>query len=349
MMPKIAIIIVTYNARAYLPDLVKSLAKLVYDFKAYRVVVVDNASTDETLAYWRAHYPRAYLLPQKINLGFAGGNNVGLRWARANGFDYAFLLNQDTIADPHCLRELVAVGERYPKAGAIQAKILLHPSTTHINSRGNAIHFLGYGYAMGYKEKNHRGVPDQRVAYASGAAVMLKMKIIKEIGFFDERFFMYHEDLDLGWRLLLRGYQSWLAAKAVVYHKYEFSRSIKKYYYMERNRHLTILQNYKRLTLLVILPAWLLMEVGSLFFAFRGGWWRSKLNAYAYFLSPKVWRVTWRIRRQRQKTRVVLDREIAPYFTGAILSQEIQNPLLVYVVNPLFNFYWSLLKKIMFW
>ena len=88
--------------------------------------------------------------------------------------------------------------------------------------------------------------------------------MLKEVGLFDEEMWMYNEDQDLGWRVWLAGYKCVLAWDAVIYHKYEFSRSISKYYWMDRNRNLSIFKNYHFLTLILIFPAWLAMEANKL-------------------------------------------------------------------------------------
>ena len=96
--------------------------------------------------------------------------------------------------------------------------------------------------------------------------------------YFNEDLFIYHEDLDLGWRLWLQAFRCLLAPQSVVYHKYDFSRSISKYYYMERNRYIVSLQNYKVATLIILLPAWLAMELGLLAFSLFSGFWKDKLK-----------------------------------------------------------------------
>ncbi len=302
--------------------------------------------------------------------------------------DYLVLLNQDTAVDSQWLKELVKAGEGDPKIGIAQSLLLLHPSPQSsptrsaavylpqeksggqapalqdgkndsenmilINSLGNAIHFLGFGYCLGYRKPAtsyilHPASSSPDIPCASGAAMLVRNALYQKIGLFDDSFFMYHEDLDLCWRARLYGWRIVLAPKSRVYHKYEFSRSIKKYYFMERNRFITIFKNYHLITLIILSPFLLLMELGLLFQAFRMGWWREKLRVYGYFFNKKKWRDILKKRREIQGTRVISDCEAVRLFTGRIWYQEIHSPLLACVANPFFGSMWWMLKKIIWW
>jgi len=218
-----------------------------------------------------------------------------------------------------------------------------------INSLGNVTHFLGFGYAKGYGEEydlemtNDKFPMTNEIAYASGAAVLFTREALLKVGLFDEEMWMYNEDQDLGWRLWLAGYKCILAPEAVAYHKYEFARSIKKYYFMDRNRIIATFKNYRCATLLLILPASLIMEIGLLFFSARGGWFKEKINVYKYFLHLKNWRYIIKARNQSQKLRQVKDKDIIKLFSGKIWYQEIGGVKLM-AANILFNFYWRIIK-----
>ena len=179
--------------------------------------------------------------------------------------------------------------------------------------------------------------------------MLVRNSLYQHLGLFDDRFFMYHEDMDLCWRARMHGWRIVLAGRSVVYHKYSFSKSITKYYFMERNRCITLLQNYHILTLILIAPFLLLMEIGLLFQSFRTGWWREKLRVYRYFFSPYVWRDILRKRKEVQSSRAIGDKEATRLFTGRIWYQEINSPLLTYVANPLFSSAWWVLKKLIVW
>lgn len=345
---KIFVIIVTYNAEGYIEDCLGSLFKNLPENDLVEVLVVDNASVDKTIDFVKKNFPKANLLPLSENIGFAGGNNKGIEKAIKEGADYIYLLNQDTVCGENFLQEAAMVMQANESIAAIQSLLMLYPQKNLINSWGNEIHFLGFGFSGGYKKNIQEVDMDniKEINYASGAAVLLRASVLKEIGFFNEDFFMYHEDLDLGWRIKLAGFKNVLAPRSVVYHKYEFSRSIKKYYYMERNRFWVLAQNYKIGTLLLILPALCVMNLGLLVSALFSGWFKEEVRAYVYYLKPGVWKKLWQQRKKIKKLRQINDREACRSFTGKIDFQEVANPIVKYILNPVFNLYWKVIKKI---
>lgn len=347
---KVALIILCYNGAEYLGDCLSSVKKNNYPPELVEIVVVDNASTDNSVEIIKQY--EVTLIANKKNLGFTGGNNLGLQYAIEHGFDYAYLLNQDTEVAPDFLAEAVAVAESDEKIGAVQSRLMLFKKKDTINSIGNEIHYLGFAFAGGHGTKIQKSEIinfKSEITYPSGAAVLLKMEILKKVGLLYDEYYMYHEDVDLGWQLWLTGYKVVLAPKSVVYHKYEFSRSIKKYYFMERNRYLVILQNYKLATLAVILPALFFMDMAMFFYSFIGGWTVELLKVYLYFFKPKTWQKIFARRTFVQSRRVVPDREVVKRFVGKIEFQELTNPLLNYFVNPTFNFYWRVVKRLIWW
>lgn len=367
---KVAVVLLTYNGKQYLPELFESLGKTRYA-KPWQLIVVDNASTDGTTGWLQNKESRIKNKKEKIlyslfvilnsqNFGFAAGNNIGMRKALADGAEHIVLLNQDTVVDPAWLTHLVEAAEKDETIGAVQARLMLWDKKDIVNSLGNEIHFLGFGYSGGYNSQLSVVPPTPKlwragscqlseIAYASGAAVLYRVKAIEDVGLLDESFFMYHEDLDIGWRLWRAGWKSVLTPKAVVYHKYEFSRSIQKYYYMERNRFLVLLENYSIATLLLIAPALCVMELGMLFFTVRSGWWKEKLRAYGYFLRPATWGMIVRERRAKQKTFRRPERELLRRFVGTIAFQDMRNFVLEYIANPIFTVYWGIVKRLILW
>jgi GT2 family glycosyltransferase len=327
-----------------------------------KIFMVDNGSTTASFSWLSKNLPEAELILNKNNDGFAKGNNDGIRLALAQNFDYIFLLNEDTVIEPNCISELVKVIEVDEENGAAQARMMLYPDKNKINSLGNTTYFLGFGYCDGYNQSITNNIQNDRkkignckleignldICYPSGAAVMFRTSVLKEIGLFDEEMWMYNEDQDLGWRVWLAGYKCVLAWDAVVYHKYEFSRSISKYYWMDRNRIVVILKNYHLVTLLLIFPAFLVMELGLILFAAKGGWLKEKLKVWQYFFRWRTWQYIVKSRRMTQALRKVKDRDIIAMFSGKIWYQEIDDVKLR-LVNPIFNAYWWLVKKIIWW
>ncbi|MCX6744225.1 MAG: glycosyltransferase family 2 protein [Candidatus Parcubacteria bacterium] len=344
-----AIILVNYNGKKYLPDCLASLCNLDYPQDDYKIIFVDNASTDDSLAYAQNSFPSLEFIKNNENLGFAAGNNVGMARALAENFDYLFLINQDTISEKDILTKLIQLAETDPQIAAVQPRLMLHPDQDKINSLGNSIHYLGFGFSGGGYQEFDGNLEPKEIAYASGAAVLIKKEVLEKIGLFAADFFMYHEDLDLGWRMRMAGYKIMLAPGAVVYHKYEFSKSIKKYYFMERNRFICLLENYKLGTLILVLPALLAMESGLFIFSIKSGFWREKLKVYGYFLSLNNWHKILGERREKTAKRVIGDAEIANLFTGKIEFQEIDNWVLKYIANPVFNAYWQIIRHLIIW
>jgi len=352
-MKKVAIIIVNFNGFKYLPDLLGS----IFSFRSFKVfsevIFIDNNSTDASISYVKKNYPQVKILAQKANYGFAKGNNLGFRYAIENNFDYVFLLNQDTLVTAGYLDKLVDKIESNNNISAVQPCIKLYPQTDLLNSLGCRIHYLGFGYTYGNNQPTNTlkelKANFDNLNYCSGAAVLIKVRVLKQSGLFNSSFFMYHEDLDLGWRFQLLGFKNVLEPEAIIYHKYEFSKSIQKYYFMERNRFIVILQNYKLGTLVLILPALLAMELGLLLFAIKNGFLLQKLKVYAYLLNPQNLVRIRNCRRQIQRTRKILDKDIVKNFSGVIEHQAVSNSLINNLINPIFNFYWQIVKKIIVW
>lgn len=349
MNKKITIIIVTYNARHYLSDLLGSLERQDYPQGLIQTIVVDNHSTDSTVGYIKEKLPQAKIVVNRKNLGFATANNQGYFLAQKNQSDYVFLLNQDTILERGALSRLVKLAESNSKIAAVQPKLLLHPETNEINSFGNSIHYLGFAFCNHYKERDSKGITTPfELPYASGAAVLLRMSALENTGLFDDKLFMYHEDVDLGWRLRLAGYRIMFDPLAVVYHKYNYSKARYKFYYMDRNRLIVLLQNYKILTILLICPMLIVMELGIIAFSIKNGWFKEKMKGWAWIILH--WPSILGRRLDSQfKVRKVKDREVIDLFVSSIKFQEIDNPILKYLVNPLMVAYWFIVRRVIFW
>ncbi len=346
------ILIVNYNGRSFLEDCLSSLYHDEYPNIDPVVYVVDNQSTDDSVAYLEHTWPQVRVLRTPENLGFAAGNNIGWQQIQRDmpEAQYLFLLNQDTIVERGFLKPLLQAFEADPALGAAQPKLLLHPETTKINSLGNVIHFLGFGYSSynGVEESLVHTMP-REINYASGAAVMLRAAAVREVGLFDDFMFMYLEDLDLGWKLSIAGWHNQLVPQSRVYHKYEFSRGMRLYYYFERNRLWILMKNYHWATLLLLLPAWLMMELAQLLRAAMTGTLPQKIAAYAYFFSAKNLRQLRVDRSKLQRLRKRSDREIFGTFSGRIDFQPLESPLIRYIANPVFSLYHRLIHYCLFW
>ncbi len=361
--PKVAIIYLSFNSDIYLDDVVSALQKITYPKDRLEFIVVDNPHPqfgssmrnleEKLLPISGNSIPHVTLLPQKENLGFAGGNNVGIAWALENGFDYVYLHNNDGFMASDCVEKMVAALEADSQIGAAQSLLLLYPETELVNTAGNSFHYLGFGYCGNFRVKKSdlKLKEVEEVGYASGASILMRAELLKEYGLWDKDFFLYHEDVEYSLRMKALGYKVVIIRDAIFYHKYQFSRNKDKFYYMERNRYGVVLMYFKLPTILVLLPMALIMELGLIFFSIISGWFKVRMNVYKYWLNPKNLKLWLAKRKYIQSIRKVADREILKLAADKVIFDEkdINNPLLKYVANPLMVVYWFIVKRIIFW
>ncbi len=347
----------------YLIKALECVADQTYPQEYFSLVIVYNSHKEgeksafpyieEQVERYRAQLPQVVLLPQKKNLGFSGGNNAGMQWSIDHGYDYVFLHNADGFLANSCIEKMAKALDADRAIGAAQAMVLLGKEPDLINTSGNCWHYLGFGYSNNYRRNVH-DFPFPKVLdinYASGAAIMMRCSFLKKYGLWDDDYFMYHEDTDYSYRLYLLGYRIVLVSDAVFYHLYNFSKSITKYYWMERNRYAFLLVFLKWRTLLLLLPMLLVMELGLIFFSLKGGWFTQRLKVYRYWLRRESWNL-WLLKRKHvQKTRVRGDREMLQHAVGDIIFQEdsLENPILLYVANPLMRYYLAFLRVFVRW
>jgi N-acetylglucosaminyl-diphospho-decaprenol L-rhamnosyltransferase len=275
----LATVIVTHNSAARISEVVAGLTGQMRD--GDELIIVDNASGDRTSDVVRAAAPSARILAQDRNLGFAAGCNAGVAEASA---PLLFFLNPDARPAPGCLDALRGVAIEQPTWGAWQPLITM-TNGTEINSAGNVAHFLGLGWAGQCGELVAQAPKTAtEVDFVSGAALVVRREAWRAVEGFDERYFMYGEDLDLSLRLWLRGWRVGMAPAARVAHDYEFAKGPQKWFLLERNRWWTVLSDYPSALLALVLPALLGYELVLLAVAAHGGWIREKLRAQAAVL-----------------------------------------------------------------
>jgi len=354
MLIKVGIILINYQdyATRFLVPCRNSLRAQTYLKELINIYIVDNASTPESRAFLKTTYPEAQIL-MRSDGNYAAAGNLGFKQAIADGCQYLVTVNMDTEMAITWLEELVIALNNNPEAGIAQSKILLFPhneedqKNPRLNSLGNIIHFLGFGFTSNYGEADReiRGYPLIN-GYASGCSFIIRSKAYLAASGYNEEMYMYHDDLELSLKVRLANYNIVLAPRSRIFHKYEFTRSTKMIYYMERNRLLMIACFYPGFLILLISPWLLIMELGLFFYAAIYGWFWEKVRASAYFLVRDHWSLIFKQRRQIKKNSHQEFSKLAVDFTGTIDFQEIANPLLQYFVNPLSNLYWRLIKKI---
>ncbi len=348
MKNKVVLIIVSYNGQKYWPDLLPALAAEKYADFDLEVVIVDNASTDASATYIETNFPNFTLIKLAKNEGFVGGNNTAYYYAKEVGAKYIYLLNQDTVITPGFLQALYDYAE-HNNFGTLQSKINLWPAQDRINTLGNPIHFLGFGYSLGCNQPDKGSYQISKINYASGAGVFINMAALDQLGhLFDDTMFLYLEDLDLGWSLQILGYDNYLIPASQIYHKYEFDRGMRSVYWFERNRLWVLLKNYHILTIMVLWPAWLVMEIGQLFFAYKNNYLLKKIKAYSFLFSFSQWQKLLHYRSLIQHKRQRRERQIVRDFSGKILFQPL-NSWALRLANFFFNIYWNLIRLIIIW
>jgi GT2 family glycosyltransferase len=190
-----------------------SLKHLAY--KNYRVLVIDNGSSDDSINRIREAYPSVLLIEAGANLGFAGGNNTGISHALESGAKYIWVLNNDTTVDSDSLGAMVSIAEADPEVGAVGSVLYELNLPDKIQAWGGGWVNLWLGFSRLYRNP----VLADRLHFLSGASMLLRREAIDEAGSFDTGFFMYWEDTDLGFRLRKAGWKLAVTANSKVWHK----------------------------------------------------------------------------------------------------------------------------------
>jgi len=259
MTPLVSVIVVNWNGKEYLKDCFQSLR--AQTFSDFEVILVDNGSSDGSVETIQEDFPGwVRVLCNTQNEGFSGGNNRGIQAASGK---YIVLLNNDAQADPRWLEELVKVAEENPQAGMLACKIYLQGELKIIDNVGHLIYRDGLNRGRGRLETDHGQYEDlEEILFPSGCAALYRRRMLEEVGLFDEDFFAYGEDTDLGLKGRLAGWNCLYVPKAIVHHYY--SRSSEAYsplkaFYVERNR-VWIAVKYFPLSLLLKSPLYTLLR-----------------------------------------------------------------------------------------
>jgi len=239
--PRVAVIVLNWNGRDDTLACLESLRQL--DYPNYEVIVVDNGSTDGSVKAVRASFPGMTILETGANLGFAEGNNVGLRHALTHGADYVLLLNNDTEVAADFISLLVDAVEVTPRAGVAGPTIYYFDRPATIWSAGGAIDWQRGDTQMIGLDEVDEGQYDaiREVDFVTGCALLTRREVIEEAGMLDPRFFMYYEEAEWCVRAARAGYKILHVPQTHVWHKItpaQQATSPRIHYYMTRNRML---------------------------------------------------------------------------------------------------------------
>lgn len=292
--PRVAVIVVNWNRREDTLGCLESLGAVIYP--SYRVLVIDNGSTDGSAEAIRTAFPEIELIETGENLGFAAGNNVGLRQVLARGDDYALLLNNDTVVAPDFLDRLVSAAAESGRVGVAGPTIYYHSRPSVVWSAGGAVDWrTGQTSMLGLDEvdRGQFGVAARGVEFVTGCALLVSREALEAAGLLDERFFMYYEETEWCVRIARAGFAIRHVPAARIWHKIAPSEQGVPplvYYYMTRNR--------------------------LLFLQATNAGWRPRVGALAEYLRTFA---SWSLRprwREKRAMRGVMLRALADYARG---------------------------------
>ena len=260
----IAVLIVNYNSGKLLKRSLDHLMAQTWTNK--RIIVVDNASSDGSLADLDKLFPTIQFIKSETNLGFAAGNNLALN--HSEGCDWIVLLNPDAFPEPDWLENLALASQKHKNYDFFGCLMRTADNPSLLDGTGDVLHVCGLSWRRDHGVKIENGTHFEGEIFAPcAAAAMYRRSALLEIGGFDESFFCYHEDVDLAFRLRLLGYKCWYVPSAVVDHigsgitgRYsEFST-----YHGHRNLVWTFLKNMPGPLLVIYLPLHLIMSLVSI-------------------------------------------------------------------------------------
>jgi GT2 family glycosyltransferase len=337
--PTLTVLIVAWNSRA---ELARTLPALLPELdEDDELIVVDNDSADGTAGAVAALAPAARVLRTGRNLGFAGGCNAGAR--EASG-DLLVILNPDAAPLPgfgEAIRRPWVEGRGWAAWQALAAD----RGATRINSAGNPVHFTGIVWAGSHGEPIEAAPGAGEVPCLSGACLAIPRETWNELGGFPERYFLYHEDVDLSLRLRLAGGTLGIEPAAVVDHDYEFGAREHKWRWLERNRWAFLIRVYPASLFVLLAPALLATELALLPASFAAGWGRQKLAAIGEV-------ARWLPRLLRERRQVQATRTIGAAEFAAGLSADLDSPFIPAAarsapVRLLLRAYWAAVRLLL--
>jgi len=311
--PLVSVIVLNYNAGELLLNCIESIKKSAY--KNLEVIVVDNISTDKSQETCKEKYPDIKLIQNDENFGYCEGNNIGIREAEG---DYIIILNPDTIVESNWIEELISAYNKFGE-GLYQPKHLSLNEKTVYMSAGNMLNIFGFGYARekGNKDENQFNKIEE-ISYASGTCLFTSSAVLKKVGLFDPFIFLYHDDLDLGWRASQLGIKSYYVPTSLIYHaeSYSLKWNAEKFYWLERNRKYCILTHYSKQTYSKIFPTLLVVDFFVWMFYLTKGFLGSKIRAELDIIkNRKAIKIKYE---ELESKKIVSDKELVTKFSDSL-------------------------------
>ncbi|MDQ7784050.1 MAG: glycosyltransferase family 2 protein [Desulfomonilaceae bacterium] len=242
--PSIAVLVLNLNGKHFLDECFQSLLRITKP--CFDIYLIDNHSSDSSVQYTRAEYPMIIVIENERNYGFAGAYD---RVIRELDHDYVVLLNNDTKVDENWLAELYTVAESSDRVAACGSKIVTMWDNTIIDHAGGMLTLIGSGHDLGKWTKDPGGSNSPReIGFGCGCSLLIRRDVYLEVGGFDPGYIIYHEDVDLCWKMRLFGYSVMYVPDSVVYHHLGGGtiQSIEnpwKAYLCQKNRLANIIKN----------------------------------------------------------------------------------------------------------
>lgn len=323
---KVSAIAVNFNGKKFLKDCIESLKKQKFNGEM-EIIIVDNNSTDGSIDFITSNYQDVILIENTENKGHSEASNQGAEIAQG---DYLFFIDNDTVFEKNCVHEFLSVFTKYGDCGAVGGLVKDYGNSNVIQDFGLNIDIFGYpvsntGSMFGYGVKDDCTLNKiKEVFYISSCGIMVPRFVFQEVDGFDEKYFMYKDDLDLCWKIKLLRLNVYVNSKAKIYHKMGvtiggssitnkkiYTTTVLKRYYGERNTIRTLLKNYTIYTLILIVPLYIAMNFAEIIYFIVSG---NTKTAVAY-VNSWIWnlkniRDTFSARKKIQKKRKIADRKL---------------------------------------
>ena len=321
---KVSIIVVNWNGQRFLEDCLSSLTRQTYANR--EIIFVDNGSTDSSVNYVKEKFPEVKIVELRENTGFTGGNAAGLK---ASDGDFVALVNNDTRADDRWLENLLKPMLRDRRIGISASKLII-AGTECIDSAGDGMTSAGVGFNRGHGADLNTHSSLEPVFAACAAGALYRRKMIDEIGFLDEDFFLYDEDVDLSFRSQLAGWKCVFVPDAIVHHKGNATSvrlSDTHVYYHTRNLEFVWIKNMPALLMLRFAHHKLMQEIGSFcYLCLRHGKWvpyfRGKIDALR--MLPRMWKKRRVVQARRRVSSSYIRSLMTSMFTYEFARQKIR-------------------------
>lgn len=323
----VSIIIVNYNGKQFLPKLIESIKAQIFNDKL-EIIIVDNHSSDDSSEFIKNNYSEIILIENTSNRGHSEACNQGAKVAKGN---YLYFVDNDSYLEKNCIHELLETFNKKKDCGIVGGMVKDYGSN-YIQEIGVNIDIFGYsisniGSPLGIfvEDKNQFNEIFETFSVSS-CGLLIPKDLFLKVGGFDQKYFMYKDDLDLCWRIQLIGYKIYVNPRAKIYHKMGvtlggtvlslnekevlYLTTIKKRYFGEKNTIRTLLKNYKLNTLFFILPLYLLINIGEIILLSLKNPKVSKVYLKAWFWNIKEFKNTLSLKKEIQSMRKITDTQI---------------------------------------